>query len=739
MGESAVEALKGLAQQLRNDLDLTDETEINVVGFGGARNTGTDRVWFAIYNASYPNQQKAKQLFGSLQNGEMNYGLYDRQADRFLKEERMNQGAYSYEKLRDLFLQYKQLVLDDQYRADLFGKYPIKELMEKLEKGTIKAWMFKPGEGAILWKKALEDGEIRIGWGLVIDDLYAANDFSDELILEKLTEHYAPPTSVDRRQTNNKVSIACFIKEINPGDLIFAISGRTELIGVGVITTDVILDDENDEFRATRDVDWLLDLQKKPYKPDYNFPIKTLTKLEAKWANPILSELFHIAATTTINAMHMLPDHVNTILYGPPGTGKTFELNKLKQTVFTDTISAGNADELLKEKMKQYTYWAIVAAILQVAGRPMSVNAICEHPLYKAKFNPANTATPGNIAWKQLLTYANDASTTMSEKYRAEPQLFEKNSASEWSIIPGQAAEIPTLLGQELLDLARNPTAIATAGPARKERFSLITFHPKYGYEDFIEGIKPVVSIWGPDDDAEMKRADLQFTLKKGIFYHACLSALQLAGYASFQECREKTKPERELRFSAVNGVRGKQFALLIDEINRANISAVFGELITLIEENKRIGGSEEMWVKLPYSGEDFCVPPNLWIMGTMNTADRSIALIDIALRRRFEFKPMYPKYSLENEPNPWWAQMLEKLNEAIYQNKNRNPDFFIGHSFFIGRKPEEQAAIFNTRIIPLLLEYFQSNIDRVERVLKGAEVRYQAGSIREGYQILAV
>lgn len=175
------------------------------------------------------------------------------------------------------------------------------------------------------------------------------------------------------------------------------------------------------------------------------------------------------------------------------------------------------------------------------------------------------------------------------------------------------------------------------------------------------------------------------------------------------------------------------QFALFIDEINRANISAVFGELITLLEDDKRIGADNEMWLELPYSNEKFSVPGNLYVIGTMNTADRSIALLDIALRRRFEFKSLYPEY-IESE---WWASLLEALNQAIY-NWKKNPDFFIGHAFFINKPEADRAKILNTKIIPLLYEYCQSNAATVKNILSEAGVALKSTGIKENFQIIA-
>ncbi len=171
--------------------------------------------------------------------------------------------------------------------------------------------------------------------------------------------------------------------------------------------------------------------------------------------------------------------------------------------------------------------------------------------------------------------------------------------------------------------------------------------------------------------------------------------------------------------------VKLKNYVIIIDEINRANISRVFGELITLIEPDKRSHGAIPLEARLP-SGDSFIVPSNLYIIGTMNTADKSIALLDIALRRRFDFEAMYPKYEISNH-EIYDVDILKKINEQIIKTKGH--DFQIGHSYFMGDDNKDLVQRINKKVIPLLLEYYMNDGNEVKTILNSAGLKVENGS----------
>ena len=219
---------------------------------------------------------------------------------------------------------------------------------------------------------------------------------------------------------------------------------------------------------------------------------------------------------------------------------------------------------------------------------------------------------------------------------------------------------------------------------AEDRQIEFITFHQNFAYEDFIEGIRP--SLSGNDT--------IEHTLHEGIFKRVCRVA--------------KSKPKQ-------------RFALVIDEINRGNIAKIFGELITLIEDSRRLGEDFETGAKLPYSGDYFVVPSNLYIIGTMNTADRSIQLLDTALRRRFTFRELMPECDHEKISSSCEGvdcrSMLAKINERIAFLLDREHQ--IGHTYLFNVESiDALARKFQTQIFPLLQEYFFDDWSRIRLVL---------------------
>ena len=240
-----------------------------------------------------------------------------------------------------------------------------------------------------------------------------------------------------------------------------------------------------------------------------------------------------------------------------------------------------------------------------------------------------------------------------------------------------------------------------------KDDCFVTTFHQSFSYEEFVEGIKAKVN-----SDTNQ----VEYKVEPGIFYEACEKAAKLAGFSSIIEMIDDGDRAAKIQDAIDNG---KIVCFCIDEINRGNIASIFGELISLIEESKRCGANPktELVVKLPYSNQRFAVPANLKIIGTMNTADRSIQLLDSALRRRFRFVECQPEYSGYNQKA---SRILKSMNNRIRALLGK--DYQIGHAYFMNISDEnEDLEIFECmrdKIIPLLEEYFYGETQKIRMVL---------------------
>ncbi|KGD52978.1 AAA domain family protein [Burkholderia pseudomallei] len=406
---------------------------------------------------------------------------------------------------------------------------------------------------------------------------------------------------------------------------------------------------------------------------------------------------------------------INRIYYGPPGTGKTYQLSRLLKREYEQAMTAVSDEEwreqFIATRIAGLSWWEGAAAALFDLGGNAKVGQLYEHP-----FIEAIATAKGRIQnvrqtlWNALQYHTVEESQTVNAKHRLAPAVFDKASDSVWRLAGEWADSCADLI--ETVKAYR--AGLPTSGAVR--RYSFVTFHQSYGYEEFVEGLRPVLN-----GDAET--GEIQYEIRAGVFKDLCR--------------RARSAPDQ-------------RFAMVIDEINRGNISKILGELITLIEPDKREGAENAVSVTLPYSGDSFSVPANVDIIGTMNTADRSLALLDTALRRRFEFVPVMP--DARDEPSaPLHGlrvtagehvidipRMLAAINQRVEALYDR--DHCIGHAYFtaLAQVPDGDERlvalqqVFSNRILPLLEEYFFEDWQKIQLVLADNQKQEPARFVTE-------
>lgn len=568
-----------------------------------------------------------------------------------------------------------------------------------------KVWLYAPGENASKWDVCLSQNIMCIGWDEMGNLLEYA---SKKEMAARLQEIYDKPEASFK---NDSLALWEFAHEMQAGDIVIVKKGQNQIIGRGIVEGDYAFDESFPDFKNVRKMQWtnagewenigknvqktLTDITK---YPDY---VESLEKL---FEDKSQKQYWWLVASPKIWSFSKAP--VGKIqdytLYNDSGNQRRifqnfidaregdivigYEATPVKQVVaIAEIVKAADGQKIYFKKTESLLNpidYSVIKDIPELSGMEFlknkngsffkltkdEYNVLAdlirdENPITVNKRNPPYS---GN-------NFLDDVFIKSEEYTKLRSLLLAKKNI----ILQGAPGVGKTYSAKRL--------AYSIIGEEDRTKVEFIQFHQNYSYEDFVMGYKP--------------KEDGGFELRRGVFYNFCRKA--------------QSDPD-------------KKYFFIIDEINRGNISKIFGELITLIESTKRAGMPEAASAILPYSGDEFSVPSNVYILGTMNTADRSIALMDTALRRRFQFVEMMPdsdvlrKIHADKVEDLDVAAMLDKINERIEYLYDR--EHTIGHAFFTDLKDDatlvKLQSIFEKSVIPLLQEYFYEDYQKIQLVL---------------------
>ncbi|DAB06913.1 TPA: hypothetical protein CPT78_04150 [Candidatus Gastranaerophilales bacterium HUM_14] len=555
-----------------------------------------------------------------------------------------------------------------------------------------KFWLFAAGEKSYKWEEFYEKGIIALG----LDNLGNLKNYhSQDEIAQELQKY----SSKDSYPKNDSKANWEFANKMDIGDIVYVKQGLEPiLLGRGIIESDYIYDDTRNEYKSIRKVRWT---HNGIYNVDFNeldikqWNQKTLTDISENKYKDFCKKIEKIFNNNAKEDKNMNSQPLNQILYGPPGTGKTYNTVIKAMEIINDKKYDSVDVELYKDLKKQfdnlkkqgqiefvtfhqsYSYeefvegikpyipeWGTVEENNRFIGQDGIFKKICK------------------LAERNLYVFDEDQKADHDKIYKIFQEKYETGSSfSNLLNIKYEQNNLVYHYGAQSQDRRIDLTRIKDIFNSGKQYSTAIEFNKDY------------------KGNAALK----------GYFFNFYQELLQIKN-----EYIDENKIDNCINQDPL------KYVLVIDEINRGDVSKIFGELITLIEKDKRIGEDHQMTVTLPYSREPFGVPNNLYIIGTMNTADRSIALLDTALRRRFDFEEMMPKPELlrgKDIEGVDLEQLLTKINDRIKNEYDR--DHQIGHSYLMGVKNNEQLErAYKNRILPLLKEYFYNDIDSIAKIL---------------------
>jgi len=572
------------------------------------------------------------------------------------------------------------------YKSFLGKKNLISYLEKKFQStATSQYWLYAPGENAKNWEEFYTSGIMALGW----DSLGDLRQYKDrDAIKEALTWDNGGEGS----KKNDVSANDDFVNKMNIGDVVIVKKGRTELLGYGVVKSHYLYDQTRSNFRSIRKVDWKL---KGSWQLDFNLVIKTLTDITSYGSDHPDYDTYHERLMGEMKQNHQPKNNasmslpLNTIFYGPPGTGKTYHTILRAAEIITGSKihSYDDALEIFKSNLHD------------------RIEFITFHQNYSYEdfiqgLRPETDSSSSLVFEKKDGVFKKIADRALENLKQSEKAPEELTSDARFN----QALEV---FVDRILD-SDNHFKINDSA---------------YIFDIEEDAFRYTGARWSNQvNGMRMKKSDLREFYRNNVKSRKDIKKLTTISGSANQHATYfylvyseivKLLPDKAEQTQKVSA---KNYVIIIDEINRANISRVFGELITLIEPDKRSHGSIPLEAKLP-SGDRFMVPSNLFIVGTMNTADKSIALLDIALRRRFVFESMYPKYSIDGQ-EIYDLEILKKINEQV--TKLKGHDFQIGHAYFMGEN-KDLIQRMNKKVIPLLLEYFMNDEKEVKTILKYA------------------
>lgn len=466
-------------------------------------------------------------------------------------------------------------------------------------------------------------------------------------------------------------------------------------------------------------------------------------------AAPLINK---IAVQQHTKEFEMKPEATNTILYGPPGTGKTFATAERAVMLCDGKLPTTRKDlmsryEVLRTEQRisfvtfhqSFGYEEFVEGLRPHLGAgnqvvydvlPGVFRRACDAARVRERIKPGLTGKPlkQRTIWKMSLGASWSDEGVKVFKYALDNECILLGYGDEVDFSGCEdESSIRAKLLEEAPDTKKLEAHVRPVNLLKNEIVEGDIIVVSNGNKSF-RGIAEVTGEYEFVDDAPFHQvrsvkwlAVFEPAKPVGEIFHKGFSMQTLyklnAGGLNFDKLDALLSAE-------IDEPAIQPHVLIIDEINRANISKVFGELITLLEPDKREGAENAISVKLPYSRDDFSVPGNLHVIGTMNTSDRSIALLDTALRRRFDFEELEPNPSVLSTvsvPGVDLVQMLTSLNLRIETLFDR--DHRIGHAFFMGVKDLAGLdKVFRRKVIPLLQEYFYENWSNVRRALNDSK-----------------